>query len=141
MGGRYRILARSTDLRQRAAALRERVARRTRPAPAMPTPAAVAAAIELHTLSVPELTALYDVAALVSEVCGAITCQPRSIERGPDGAEQPSPAGRLAVWQMSLCTSLLDRVTDRLEEVGAPGHPDRLERHLVDVVESMPPRL
>lgn len=141
MGGNYRLLVRSNDLRQRAASLRERVRRRVRPAPSMPTPAAVAAAVDLGPLSAPELTALHDVVALVAEICSAITCQPRSLAQASDGSEEPSPAGRFAGWQMGVCTALLDRVVDRLDEVGAPADRDGLEQQLVEVVESMPSRL
>ncbi|WP_107059913.1 hypothetical protein [Methylobacterium sp. UNCCL110] len=101
----------------------------------------MAAAIDLGPLSAPELTALHDVAALIAEICSAITCQPRSIALAADGSEEPSPAGRFAGWQMSVCTALLDRVVDRLEEVGAPAGRDGLEQQLVEVVESMPSRL
>ena len=128
------------DLRQRAATMRNNVARRTKPKPepAIPAAAAVAAAVDLQALSVPELSALHDVAALLGEICAAVSCQPRSIARAQDGSEEPSAAGRLANWQMSMCTALVDRVVDRLSEVGETARRDGLEQQLVDVVESMP---
>ncbi|MCZ3030460.1 hypothetical protein NYY88_19330, partial [Acinetobacter baumannii] len=79
-----------------------------KPAPAMPLPRAVAAAVDLQALSVPELSALHDVAALIGEICAAISCQPRSLARARDGSEEPTAAGRLANWQMGVCTALVD---------------------------------
>jgi hypothetical protein len=107
----------------------------------MPSASGVAAAIDLDALSVPELSALHDVAALIGEICAAISCQPRSLALAQDGGEEPSAAGRFALWQGAVCTALEDRIVDRLEEVGETARRDGLEQQLVDVVESLPSRL
>lgn len=138
-----RALQQTPDLRQRAAALRHNMARRAKPKPpaVMPSASGVAAAVDLDVLSVAELSALHDVAALIGEICAAISCQPRSLARAQDGSEEPTAAGRLANWQMDVCTALVDRVVDRLGEVGETARRDGLEQQLVDVVESLPARL
>ncbi|WP_345822401.1 hypothetical protein ABC766_12885 [Methylobacterium fujisawaense] len=127
----------TSDLRQRAAAIRYNVARRIRPAaaPVLPRPADVAGAIELEALTVPELNALHDTAALIAEICCAVSCQPRCLTKAADGSEEPTAAGRLAVWQMGLGTSLMDRVIDRLEELGQPARRDGSEPQMVDVLD------
>lgn len=106
-------------LRQRAAALRHNVTRRVkpRPSPAMPTPGAVAAAVDLEALSIPDLVTLHDTASVIAEVCVAMTCRPCSIETAPDGTEVPNASGRLAHWQLGLCTALMDRCVDHLGDV------------------------
>lgn len=130
-------------LRQRAAALRHNVIRRAKPkpAPAMPTPGAVAAAIDLGALSVPELVELHDTASVLAEVCVAMTCRPCSITTGPDGTEAPNASGRLAHWQLGLCTSLMDRCIDRLGDVAETARRDGAAELLAAAAEALRTRL
>lgn len=130
-------------LRQRAAALRNNVTRRVKrkPAPAMPMPNAVAAAVELDALSVPELVTLHDTAALLGEVCAALTCRPCSITSGPDGSEEPNASGRLAHWQLGLCTALMDRCIDRLGDVADTARRDGAAELLAHAAEALRTRL
>ncbi|WP_457107140.1 hypothetical protein [Methylobacterium sp. P5_C11] len=130
-------------LRQRAAALRNNVTRRVKPkpAPAMPTPGTVAAAVELDALSVPELVELHDTASLIAEVCCAITCQPRCIVKVADGSEEPNASGRLAAWQMGLCTALQDRCIDRLGDVAETARRDGAAELLAAAAEALRTRL
>lgn len=131
------------DLRQRAAALRHNMARRAKPkpAPAMPTPGAVAAAVELDALPVPELVELHDTAALVAEICAALTCRPCSIMPGPDGIEEPNASGRLAHWQLGLSTALMDRVVDRLGDIAEAARRDGAAELLATTAEALRTRL
>lgn len=137
------ILTQTPDLRQRAAALRNNVARKLRPkpAPTVPAPADVAAAIEIDALPVAELAALHDTAALIGEVCAAISCQPRCVEPGPDGTEQRSPAGRLAEWQRAVCGALMDRCVDRLGDVAEAARRDGAGELLAAAAEALRTRI
>ncbi|WP_157862071.1 hypothetical protein [Methylobacterium sp. Leaf361] len=130
-------------LRQRAAALRHNVTRRVKPkpAPTMPTPGAVAAAVELDALSVPELVTLHDTASVLAEVCVAMTCRPCSIETAPDGTEVPNASGRLAHWQLGLCTALMDRCVDRLGDVAEAARRDGAAELLATAAEALRTRL
>lgn len=132
-----------TSLRQRAAALRHKVTRRVKPkpAPAMPTPGAVAAAVELDALPVRELVELHDTASVLAEVCVAMTCRPCSITNGPDGTETPNASGRLAHWQLGLCTALMDRCIDRLGDVAETARRDGAAELLATAAEALRTRL
>ncbi|KQT55039.1 hypothetical protein ASG52_25280 [Methylobacterium sp. Leaf456] len=131
------------DLRQRAAALRNNMARAAppKPGPAMPAPATVAAAVELDALPLAELLHVHDVAALIVEVCAAIGCQPRSLERGPDGAEQSTPAGQLAEWHRAACGALMDRCIERLEAMAEAAHRGGAAEVPADLAEALRTRL
>jgi hypothetical protein len=130
-------------LRQRAAALRHNVTRRPKPKPpaVMPSATNVAAAIDLDMLSVPELVTLHDTASLIAEVCCAITCQPRCIDKAADGAEEPNASGRLAAWQGALCSSLMDRCVDRLGDVADTARRDGAADLLATAAEALRTRL
>lgn len=130
-------------LRQRAAALRHNITRgvKPKPPPAMPTSGAVAAAVELDALSVSELVTLHDTAAVIAEVCVAMTCRPCSIETAPDGTEVPNASGRLAHWQLGLCTSLMDRCIDRLGDVAETARRDGAAELLATAAEALRTRL
>lgn len=130
-------------LRQRAAALRHNVTRRIKPkpAPVMPSPSAVAAAVDLDALSVRELVELHDTAAVLAEVCVAMTCRPCSIETAPDGTEVPNASGRLAHWQLGLCTGLMDRCVDRLGDVAEAARRDGAADLLAAAAEALRTRL
>lgn len=130
-------------LRQRAAALRHNVTRRVKPkpAPAMPTPGAVAAAVDLDALSIPDLVTLHDTASVLAEVCVAMTCRPCSLETAPDGTEVPNASGRLAHWQLGLCTALMDRCVDRLGDVAEAARRDGAAELLATAAEALRTRL
>ena len=132
-----------SGLRQRAAALRHNVTRRVKPKPAlaMPTPSAVAAAVELDALSVPELVTLHDTASLIAEVCAALTCRPCSIMPGQNGLGEPNASGRLAGWQGAVCTSLMDRCVDRLGDVAETARRDGAAELLAAAAEALRTRL
>ena len=131
------------DLRQRAAGLRHNVTRRVKPKPAlaMPRPGAVAAAVELDALSVPELVTLHDTASVIAEVCVALTCRPCSIMPGPDGTEAPNASGRLAHWQLGLSTALMDRCIDRLGDIAEAARRDGAAELLATTAEALRTRL
>lgn len=130
-------------LRQRAAAQRHNVTRRVKPkpSPAMPTPGAVAAAIDLDALPVFELVTLHDTASVLAEVCVAMTCRPCSITTSPDGTEMPNASGRLAHWQLGLCTALMDRCVDRLGDVAEAARRDGAAELLATATEALRTRL
>ncbi|MFF9552742.1 hypothetical protein [Methylobacterium fujisawaense] len=130
-------------LRQRAAALRHNVTRRAKPKPpaVMPSATNVAAAIDLDVLSVSELVTLHDTASLIAEVCCAVTCQPCCISKAADGTEEPNTSGRLAHWQIALCTALMDRCIDRLGDVAETARRDGAAELLAAAAEALRTRL
>lgn len=130
-------------LRQRAAALRHNVTRRAKPKPpaVMPSATNVAAAIDLDVLSVPELVTLHDTAAVLAEVCVALTCRPCSIMPGPNGSEEANASGRLAGWQGAVCTALMDRCIDRLGDVAETARRDGAAELLATAAEALRTRL
>lgn len=131
------------DLRQRAAALRHNSSRRVKPklALAMPTPGAVAAAVELDALPVSELLELHDTASVLAEVCVAMTCRPCSIVTAPDGTEAPNASGSLAHWQLGLCTALMDRCIDRLGDIAEAARRDGAAELLATTAEALRRRM
>ncbi|XYD10508.1 hypothetical protein R1A27_08570 [Methylobacterium sp. NMS12] len=132
-----------SGLRQRAAALRHNVTRRAKPKPpaVMPSATNVAAAIDLDVLSVPELVTLHDTAAVLAEVCAALSCRPCSIMPGPNGSEEPNASGRLAGWQGAVCTALMDRCIDRLGDVAETARRDGAAELLATAAEALRTRL
>ncbi|MGX9979610.1 hypothetical protein [Methylobacterium fujisawaense] len=112
-----------------------------KPSPAMPTPGTVAAGVDLDALSVPELVTLHDTASVIAEVCVAMTCRPCSIETAPDGTEVPNASGRLAHWQLGLCTALMDRCVDRLGDVAEAARRDGAAELLATAAEALRTRL
>lgn len=131
------------DLRQRAAALRHNMARRAKlkPPAVMPSATGVAAAIDLDALPVSELVELHDTASVIAEVCVAMTCRPCSIVTAPDGTEAPNASGRLAHWQLGLCTALMDRCIERLGDIAEAARRDGAAELLATTAEALRTRL
>jgi len=124
----------TSDLRQRAAAARKN---KPKPAAVMPSASGAAAAIDLDVLSVSELVTLHDTAALIAEVCAALTCRPCSIVVAPNGSEEPNASGRLAGWQGAVCTGLMDRVVDRLDDIADAARRDGAAELLATAAEAL----
>lgn len=71
----------------------------------------------------------------------AMTCRPCSITNGPDGTETPNASGRLAHWQLGLCTALMDRCIDGLGDVAETARRDGKADLLATAAEALRTRL
>ena len=114
--------ATATTLRERAANARAQAACLLRQAAAdeaagsraraLPDPAETAARFDVAAMRLDEIQALWGVSHLVSDVCVAISCQPR--------AEADTPAGLLVEWAIET----VDAVARRCAEEAANREPE-----------------